>query len=80
MKEISSFFDHRMLWTTGAALLAIVAVPAIVGLVLNALGLMYGVSPHSWLLDFSSNAGAEGALGAVGAAAASAGNGSWNPP
>jgi hypothetical protein len=55
------------------ALLAIVAVPAVVGLVLKALGLMHGASLHTWLLDVGQNMGSGGANGAFGSAAATAG-------
>lgn len=73
MKKIWMLGHHRIVWTIGAALLAIVAVPAIVGLVLKALGLLHGASLHSWLLDVGHNVDGEGAIGgaiagAVGAA------------
>jgi hypothetical protein len=51
MKKIWSLLQHRIVWTSCAALLVIVAVPAIVGLVLKALGLVHGASLHTWLLD-----------------------------
>ena len=51
MKKIWSLLHQRIVWTIGAAVLAGVAVPAIVGLVLKALGLLHGASLHTWLLD-----------------------------
>lgn len=54
-----------------AALQAIVATPAIVGLMLKGLGLVHGAVLHTWLFDVGQNLGWGGALGAAGAAAAS---------
>lgn len=69
MKKIWSLLHHRIVWTIVAALLAIVAVPAIVGLVLKALGLVHGSSLHSWLLDAGQNVDGGGAAGSFGSAA-----------
>jgi hypothetical protein len=76
MKKLSSLFQNKTVWTLCAALLAIVAVPAIVGLVLKVLGSVHGASLHSWLFDVGQNMGSDGALGAAGAAAAAA-SGPW---
>jgi hypothetical protein len=73
MKKISSLLQNRMVWATGAALLAIVAAPAIVGLVLKALGWVHGASLHTWLLDVGQNMGSGGAAGSFGAGAAAGG-------
>jgi hypothetical protein len=62
MKRIRALLHHRIVRTTGAALLAIVAVPAIVGLVLKALGLLHGVSLHTWPLDVGHNVPPIGAV------------------
>ena len=68
-----------MVWTISAALLAVVAVPAIVGLVLKALGLLHGASLHTWLLDVGGNVDGEGAIaGFFGAVAAALGIGNAN--
>jgi hypothetical protein len=76
MKKLSSLFQNKTVWTLCAALLAIVAVPAIVGLVLNVLGSVHDASLHTWLFDVGQNMGSAGALGAAGAAAAAA-SGPW---
>jgi hypothetical protein len=70
MKKIWSLLQHRIVWTSGAAMLAIAAVPVIVGLVLKALGLVHGASLHTWLLDVGQNMGSGGAAGSFGAGAA----------
>jgi hypothetical protein len=70
MKKSLDAFPSQMVWTTGAVMVAISAIPAIVGLVLKILGLMHGASLHTWLLDVGQNLGASGAMGAAGAAAA----------
>jgi len=70
MKKIWTLSHHRMVWTTGAVMLAIAAVPALVGLVLKTLGFVHGTSLHTWMLDVGQNLGASGAVGAAGAAAA----------
>jgi hypothetical protein len=72
MKKIWQLFDRRIVWTIGVALLAIAAVPALVDLVLKALGSVHGASLHTWLLDYSLNANGAGAAGAAGAGAAAA--------
>jgi hypothetical protein len=76
MKKFSSLFQNKTVWTLCAALLAIVAVPAIVGLVLKVLGSVHGASLHSWLFDVGQNMGPDGPLGAAGAGAAAA-SGPW---
>jgi len=66
----------------GAALLAMVVVPAMVALVLKALGLVHGASLHTWLHDVGQNVdwgGAAGSAGAGAAAGGSPGNPSKNP-
>jgi len=78
MKKFSSLFQNKTVWTLCAALLAIVAVPAIVGLVLKVLGSVHGASLHTWLFDVGQNMGSAGALGAAGAAAAAAGGPWWS--
>jgi hypothetical protein len=70
MKKIWSLLHHRVVWTMGAALLAIVAVPAIVGLVLKALGLVHGASLHAWLHEPGQNVSFSAAVGSLGAGAA----------
>jgi hypothetical protein len=60
MNKLWSVFQHRIVWTSGAALLAIVAVPAIV----------HGASLHAWLFDVGQNMGADGAAGSLGSAGA----------
>ena len=72
MKTIRALSHHRMVLTFGAALLAIVAVPAIVDLVIKVLGLAHGSSLPTWLLDVGENSTAGGAAGGAGAAAAGA--------
>jgi hypothetical protein len=68
--------DHGFVWAIGRALLAGIAVPVIVGLVLKALGLIHGASLHTWLLDTGRNVDASGFWGSLGAgAAAGAGGG-----
>ncbi len=78
MKKLSSLFQNKTVWTLCAALLAIVAVPPIVGLVLKVLASVHGASLHSWLFDVGQNMGSAGALGAAGAAAAAAGGPWWS--
>jgi len=56
----------------GVALLVIVAMPAIVGLLMRALGLLHGASLPTWLLDVGHNSTGGGAAGGAGAAAAGA--------
>jgi len=53
----------------GVTLLVIAAVPALVDLVLKALGSVHGASLPTWL-DYSLNANGAAAVGAAGAAAA----------
>jgi hypothetical protein len=60
MKKIRSLLQHEIVWTSGVALLAIVAAPAIVVLVLKALGWVHGASLHTWLLDVGQNMGSDG--------------------
>jgi hypothetical protein len=72
MKKLWSLFQHRIAWTSGAALLAIVAVPAISVLVLKALGLVHSASLHTWLFDVGQNMGADGAAGSLGSTGACA--------
>jgi hypothetical protein len=72
MKKLWSLFRRRIVWTSGAALLAIVAVPAIFVLVLKALGLVHSASLHTWLFDVGQNMGADGAAGSLGSTAACA--------
>jgi hypothetical protein len=80
MKKVWSLLHHRIVWTIGGALLAIVAVPAIVGLVLKALGLVHGTSLHTWLHDAGNNVDGGGAAGSAGAGAAgSSGAGTGGP-
>jgi hypothetical protein len=79
MKKIWSLLHLRIVWTIGAALLAIVAVPAILVLVLKALGLAHGASLHSWLLDVGQNMGPMGAAGGVGAGVGGSGGPNPNP-
>ena len=62
MKKLWSLFQPGIVWTSGAALLAIVAVPAIV----------HGASLHAWLFDVGQNMGADGAVGSLGSAGACA--------
>ena len=69
MKKIQSVLHHRMVWTLGAALLAIMAVPAIVDVVLKALGLVHGAALHTWPLDVGQNVDGSGAGGSVGSGA-----------
>jgi hypothetical protein len=74
MKKLWLLFDHRTVWTSGPALLAIVAVLAMAGLMLKALGSVHGASLNAWLLDVGQNMGWFGAIGGFfSAAAASAG-------
>jgi hypothetical protein len=73
MKNIRSLLQNEIVWTSAAALLAIVAAPAIVGLVLKALGWVHGASLHMWLLDVGQNMGSGGAAGSFGAGAAAGG-------
>ena len=73
MKKIRSLLQHEIVWTSGVALLAIVAAPAIVVLVLKALGWVHGASLHTWLLDVGQNMGSDGAVGSFGAGAAAGG-------
>jgi hypothetical protein len=80
MKKIWSLLQNRMVWTSGAALLAIVAAPAIVGLVLKALGWVHGASLHTWLLDVGQNMGSGGAAGSFGAGAAAGGQAGGKSP
>jgi hypothetical protein len=70
VKKIWSVLHHRIVWTIGAALLAIVAVPAIVSLVLKALGLVHGASLHTWLHDVGLNVSFSAAVGSLGAGVA----------
>jgi hypothetical protein len=72
MKKLWSLLQHRVVWTSGAALLVIVAAPAMVGLVLKALGLVHGASLHTWLFDVGQNMGADGAAGSLGSTGACA--------
>jgi hypothetical protein len=76
MKKLRSLLQHRIVLTTGRALLAFIAVAMIADLLLRAMGLVQCASPHTWLLDVQQNLGADGAAGAAGAAAASGG---FNP-
>lgn len=73
MKKPRPLLPHRIVWTTGRAFLATIAVAVIVDLILRALGLLRSVSLPTWLLDVQQNLGWGGALGAVGAGAAGAG-------
>jgi hypothetical protein len=74
MKKLWLLFDHRTVWTSGPALLAIVVAPAMAGLVLKALRLAHGTSLDTWQLDVGQNMGWFGAIGGFfSAAAASAG-------
>jgi hypothetical protein len=73
MKKLCSHFQHRIVWTASAALLAMVAGPAVLVLVLKALGIVHGTSLHTWLLDVPLNVDGSGAAGAGGAAAGSGG-------
>jgi hypothetical protein len=66
MKKLWSLLQNRMVWTTGAALLAIVALPAIFILVLKALGFVHGASLHKWLLDYELNVPGHGLWGSGG--------------
>ena len=70
MKKLWSPFLPRIVWTSGAALLAIVAVPAISVLVLKALGLVHSASLHACLFDVGQNMGADGAAGSLGSTGA----------
>ena len=70
MRKISSLLQNRIVWTSGAALLVIVAAPAMLGLALKALGLVHGASLYTWLLDVGQNMGAGGAAGAFGSSSA----------
>ncbi len=70
VKKIWSVLHHRIVWMIGAALLAIVAVPAIVSLVLKALGLVHGASLHTWLHNVGLNVSFSAAVGSLGAGAA----------
>jgi hypothetical protein len=79
MKKIWSLLHYRIVWTIGTALLAIVAVPAILVLVLKALGLAHGASLHSWLLDVGQNMGPMGAAGGAGAGVGGSGGPNPNP-
>ena len=75
MKKLWSLLQNRLVWTTGAALLAIVALPAIFILVLKALGFVHGASLHTWLLDSELNVPGHGLWGGVGSGTAgTAGN------
>ena len=62
MKKIRSLLQHEIVWTSGVALLAIVAAPAIVVLVLKALGWVHGASLHTWLLERKREAEVRGKL------------------
>lgn len=73
MKKIGLLLHHRIVGTIGAALLAGVAAPVLVGLVLKALGWLHGASLHTWLLDVGQNVTPIGAAGALGAGAAAGG-------
>jgi hypothetical protein len=66
MKKFWSLLQNRMVWTTAAALLTIVALPAIFILVLKALGFVHGASPHTWLLDSELNVPRHGLWGGAG--------------
>jgi len=64
----------------GAALLAALAAPAMLGLVLKALGFLHGTPLRTWLLDVGHNMGHLGAVGGLGAGAAAAASASSPPP
>jgi len=70
MKKLWSLLQNRIVWSSGAALLFIVAALAMLGLVLKALGLVHGASLHTWLLDVGQNMGAGGAAGSLGSSSA----------
>jgi hypothetical protein len=70
MKKLWSLLQNRIVWSSGAALLFIVAAPAMLGLLLKVLGLVHGTSLHTWLLDVGQNMGAGGAAGAFGSSSA----------
>lgn len=80
MKKLWALFQHRIVWTSGVALLAIVAVPAILILVLKALGLVHGTSLHTWLLDVGQGVDADAAAAAAAAAAAGGAGSGQGPP
>jgi uncharacterized membrane protein YgcG len=73
MKKIWPLLHHRIVWAIGGALLAGVAAPVMVGLVLKALGLLHGASLHTWLLDVGQNVTPIGAAGGAAAGAAAGG-------
>ena len=79
MKEIWSSIHHRIVLKAAAIVLAIIAVPAILLLVLKALGLAHGASLHSWLLDVGQNMGPMGAAGGAGAGVGGSGGPNPNP-
>ena len=62
MREIEPLLHHGI----------IIAVPPMVGLLLKALGLVHGISLHTWPLDVDQNLGWGGAIGGFFSAAAAA--------
>ena len=70
METDSSLSHKRIVWTSGAALLLILAAPAMVSLIVKALGLVHSASLHTWLLDVGQNMGADGAAGSLGSSSA----------
>jgi len=78
MKKLRSLLQNRLVWTTGAALLAIFALPAIFILVLKALGFVHGASLHTWLLDSELNVPGSGLWGGAGSGLAGGAGGAGN--
>ena len=66
MSKIWSPVHPRIVWTLGAATLAIAAGPAIVVLVLKALGFVHAAALHTGLLDVGQNVSPIGAGGQEG--------------